>query len=527
MTMRSFAGLFAGLVLLTQLAAAPFVTAQMQRDRAIKRLMKQFAALYKEGRYHEAEEVAQKAQEIDPKNKRIAAAVHFAGRLVLAREHQQGRQRIAEAEKTLLRHLDSPVSVNFENATLKQVIDDIREFHGINIVPDLPALHEAGVSLESPVSIKLDKEPLRTVLNLVLGQVKLAWVIKDEVVNITTEECARGKLTTVASPVADLVVPISPVVGQGKPSKPVATTEQKLIKLITSTIAPHTWSQNGGRGTIDYFPMTMSVVINQSPDIQEQVLDLLDSLRRLQDRQVCVELRFVTISDEHFKKLGLGKRHGRCRGTLPDMLDDAQVQRLLEAVQNDRSANVMQAPKLTCFSGQKATINVTDKQAFVTGIDFGSVADGGPRPIKTVVEKGIVATIEPTIEDGKRVSMNLDFRITCPSADRVPEHAIVCTVCPNETCEPTVYTQYLQRPRFTVFAGQSELALADGKTAVLSGWSQLREVRRDFSPAVLKEVPGLGHLFRQVVTMTEKEHLLVLVTTRVIEEKEESTPTGR
>src|SRR5262249_30786865 len=156
-------------------------------------------------------------------------------------------------------------------------------------------------------------------------------LIKDEVLMITTEENARGKCQAVTYPVADLVIPVenfgevrgaqsaaaaaaqqqgngyapTPVVGingmmssapigtplgggstmtnrQPPPGVspsgttttrrgPNNTTEEQLIQLITNTIAPKTWSGMGGPGTIDYFPLTMSLVINQTPDIQEQI----------------------------------------------------------------------------------------------------------------------------------------------------------------------------------------------------------------------------------------------------------------
>jgi hypothetical protein len=58
------------------------------------------------------------------------------------------------------------------------------------------------------------------------------------------------------------------------------TTEESLMQLITSTVEPGSWSERGGPGTIEYHPLTMSLVINQTPDVQERVADLLAALRR-------------------------------------------------------------------------------------------------------------------------------------------------------------------------------------------------------------------------------------------------------
>src|SRR5262249_9223996 len=67
-----------------------------------------------------------------------------------------------------------------------------------------------------------------------------------------------------------------------------ATLEDRLIKVITDTIAPDSWSTTGGAGTIDYYPLGMALVILQTPDVHEQVAELLESLRRLQDDEVAV-----------------------------------------------------------------------------------------------------------------------------------------------------------------------------------------------------------------------------------------------
>ena len=81
--------------------------------------------------------------------------------------------------------------------------------------------------------------------------------------------------------------------------------QQQLITLITNTIAPNSWSNRSGPGTIDYFPLGMTLVINQTPDIQEQIADLLAALRRLQDQEVAIELRLITIADAFYERLGL------------------------------------------------------------------------------------------------------------------------------------------------------------------------------------------------------------------------------
>ncbi len=78
-----------------------------------------------------------------------------------------------------------------------------------------------------------------------------------------------------------------------------------LIDLITSTIAPDSWTDVGGSGAIEPFPTNLSLVISQTQEVHEQIADLLDQLRRLQDLQVTIEVRFITLNDNFFERLGI------------------------------------------------------------------------------------------------------------------------------------------------------------------------------------------------------------------------------
>src|SRR6185437_10886626 len=69
--------------------------------------------------------------------------------------------------------------------------------------------------------------------------------------------------------------------------------------------APRSWAEQGGPGTIDFHPLTYSLVINQTPDIQDQVQDLLNALRRLIDQEVAVEVKFISIAEDFFERIGV------------------------------------------------------------------------------------------------------------------------------------------------------------------------------------------------------------------------------
>ena len=267
----------------------------------------------------------------------------------------------SEKDRQIERQLHTPVNLEFKNAPLEKAISDLQEMTGINIHLDRTALREAGVQVDAPVTVSLAKPiALKSALSLLLKDAGLMYHIEDEVLKVTTPQQAKGKLVTRTIPVADLVLPIenytlptreqvlrtgpagsvpnlnlsgSPLGRNAMRGEDVSpgtlgseahlttprpgnaggwvrggakgTIEDLLMKLITNTVSPNSWSEMGGPGTIDYYPLGMALIVNQTPDIQEQIQELLTALRRLQDQEVAVEIRFVTIAESFFERIGL------------------------------------------------------------------------------------------------------------------------------------------------------------------------------------------------------------------------------
>jgi hypothetical protein len=326
----------------------------------------------------------------------------------------------------------------------------------------------------------------------------VAGVLLSVVPAFAAGQAPAPKMTTCVYPVADLVVPLE------QPGKePVKTQEAKLIRLIESTISPAAWQCVGGAGAVEYFPLTMTLVVRQTADVQEGVQDLLSALRRAQETEVSVEMRFVTVPTEFFERLGLDVDANERSSPGVTMLDDSQVRVLLEAIHGDRRANVMQAPKLTMFNGQKANVDLTEQQLYVVGVEFEN-KDGKqvPRPVTKKVKTGLEISLLPTVSpDQKKVTLQLGVQYGCG--------------------EPPAPGCCSNQPRFTSVKLEKTLKLADGATAMLTGWTQQREVRSEFGPPVLSKIPYVNRLFKNTSYGRETEHTFVLVTPRLIVNKEQ------
>ncbi|HEY7326264.1 MAG TPA: hypothetical protein VH592_01395 [Gemmataceae bacterium] len=392
--------------------------AEQVKQKNVAQLMKQYNELFHDAKYPEAEMVALRIKELDPDNPMATAAITMAKyqrnnseyqrdkqskedlwlgamhdvdqmgdretvdngisfskdearrKIIHGRKSLEGvsPQRSSSEERNIERKLTAPITISCTKQPLREVLEYIRGEEGINIFIDEPALADKGIQLDAPVDFKVDNIALKSALKLLLGLSHLTYVVADDVLKITTEDQARGKLKQVVFPVGDLVIAVEnfgqvgalpdattqlgmvnvnqalsgtapmtamtgmpggvtvPAVAHGgsmanaqpgnfasEPSgggmqvtkQRAQTHEDMLIKLITNTIAPHSWAEQGGSGTIDFHPMTLALVVNQTPDIQDQIQDLLNALRRLLDQEVAVEVKFISIAEDFFERIGV------------------------------------------------------------------------------------------------------------------------------------------------------------------------------------------------------------------------------
>jgi general secretion pathway protein D len=98
----------------------------------------------------------------------------------------------------------------------------------------------------------------------------------------------------------------TPSIPFGPPSAGGSTQNfQPLIDLIQSTVAADSWDVVGGQGAIRPFETNLSLVVRQTQEVHEEIADLLEQLRRLQDLQVTIEVRFITLNDTFFERIGV------------------------------------------------------------------------------------------------------------------------------------------------------------------------------------------------------------------------------
>jgi hypothetical protein len=175
---------------------------------------------------------------------------------------------LSKREKAILRILNSVISVDFKEQSFNSVIDYLRDKTGQPFLVDKQAMEEANIDYDTPISLKAKKVTVRTLLRKVLADVGLTYIIKDEMIQITSWKKAKASMVVRTYPVADIVTCLDP--GVPPLLRPAQTVQnvKSLISLIKSSIDPDSWG-NGeqGGGSISFHAGTMSLVVKQSAEV--------------------------------------------------------------------------------------------------------------------------------------------------------------------------------------------------------------------------------------------------------------------
>jgi hypothetical protein len=178
------------------------------------------------------------------------------------------RIQMTKKEIILLRVLNSVISVNFKDNKFEDVIDYLQTKTKQTILVDKQALKDKDIDYETPISLKVNKITVRTLLRKILNDLGLTYVVKDESIYVTTLENAKKMMVVRAYHVGDLIGNNDPRFGPIINALQKAENARALVALIKSTIEPDSWAggEGEGTGTITYNAATDSIIVKQSAE---------------------------------------------------------------------------------------------------------------------------------------------------------------------------------------------------------------------------------------------------------------------
>jgi hypothetical protein len=178
-------------------------------------------------------------------------------------------------EELIAEALQQRITIDVNGAALVDILNYVTDLlprdKKISIVVDRRSIEEEGVSLDRPVSLRVNDIRLRSALALVLTDAGLDWTVVNEVLLVTTKGAAAANTMTRVYDVDDLVVQ------KGDDDRTPHFDE--LIELIQNEIAPDTWAEDGGAGAVHPFSVNgCRLVIRQTPQAHYEIARLLEEL---------------------------------------------------------------------------------------------------------------------------------------------------------------------------------------------------------------------------------------------------------
>lgn len=193
--------------------------------------------------------------------------------------------------------LEQRVTLHFDSVPLPDAAAAIAEKFGLNLVIDVKGVTAAGKSPEETrLVINVVNVPLDDALEAMLKPHRLSHVLDDEVVRISGLD-SSAYYTARAYSVPDLVAS-----RDGDQGQPVIDRDalQQLANFLKSVVAPDSWRSDrefppSGFGSVTVNDKTCSLVIRQTPEVHDQVRDVLDQMRRVGDLQVVADVRIIAV----------------------------------------------------------------------------------------------------------------------------------------------------------------------------------------------------------------------------------------
>ena len=169
--------------------------------------------------------------------------------------------KLTAKETTLLKALNSTLSVDFKESQFKDVLGYLMEKTGLAIIVDEGSLNDANVEYSDPVNFKINKVTVRTILKKVLADRGLSYIIKEGTIQVVTPQKARDSMVVRSYPIDDLVGIGNQRYGPFVNRAIMLNNVQSLILNLQSAIDPALWNVNGGPGAITFNESSRALII--------------------------------------------------------------------------------------------------------------------------------------------------------------------------------------------------------------------------------------------------------------------------
>ncbi|MBL7133715.1 MAG: hypothetical protein ISS78_06425 [Phycisphaerae bacterium] len=203
-------------------------------------------------------------------------------------------------------------------------------------------------------------------------------------------------------------------------------------------------------------------------------------------------------------------------------LDDIQVNFLIQATQAHGLSRILTAPRVTLFNGQRAYVAVTRQQTYVSEFELTTSPVEGADAVRQevnidteVMSTGTMLDVEATIS-GDRRYVTLTLRPQVSTGDLTQ-----FVITGGDPENGTEFETTMSLPDITVSEVETSVSVPDGGTLLLGGLKRAAETDREIGVPLLSKVPILNRLFSNRGLARDDETLLILVTPKIIIQREQ------
>lgn len=183
--------------------------------------------------------------------------------------------------------------------------------------------------------------------------------------------------------------------------------------------------------------------------------------------------------------------------------DDLSMAVILNALEEQKNANILSTPSLLTLDNQEAYITVGQNVPFVTGsfTNTGAGGDGAQNPFQTIQREnvGIMLKVTPHINEGDSVVLDIEQEVSSLSGLSVVASDLI-------TNERKI---------------QTKVMAADQRMVVLGGLIKEDVQNSTQKVPFLGDIPFLGRLFRSDAEKITKTNLLIFIRPTIIRDDEQ------
>ncbi len=173
------------------------------------------------------------------------------------------------------------------------------------------------------------------------------------------------------------------------------------------------------------------------------------------------------------------------------------VKAKLNALATQSNAQILSSPKIMARNGETATIQVGDEVPIITSQQSTAVPGATTGLLSTIQYRttGVILKVRPVINSGNRIDLDISQEV---SNAKITQTGV--------SISPTISTRKID----------TKLSLRDGSTVLLAGLITNDNNLTDSGVPFLKDIPGVGNLFKSSSTTNIKKEMVILITPYVI-----------